>query len=74
MSALYHMVKCSSSRKMICGTVTFWRFDEVGAVLYYDSWTPNLPLWFKEYSGLALDANGLVPKVAQEAAIATNLW
>jgi hypothetical protein len=31
--------------------IAFWRFDEKGAVLYYDAWIPNLPLWFDIYSG-----------------------
>lgn len=49
--------------------VAFWRFDDTGAVLYYDAWIPNLSLWFAKYSGVELDGNGLIPAVAQKVAI-----
>lgn len=52
--------------------IAFWRFDDEGAVLNYDAWIPNLPLWFSKYSGVALDGTGLFSVVAQKAAV-TNL-
>jgi hypothetical protein len=31
-----------------CCQIAFWRFDDTGAVLYYDAWIPNL----KDYTKL----------------------
>ncbi|KAL0060193.1 hypothetical protein AAF712_013040 [Marasmius tenuissimus] len=32
--------------------IAFWRFDSTGAVLKYDAWIPNLPLWINASSGI----------------------
>ena len=47
--------------------VAYWRFDNEGAVMYYDAWVPNLSLWVALYSGV--DFTNLV---VQKAAILTN--
>ncbi|KAF7935332.1 uncharacterized protein EAE97_008239 [Botrytis byssoidea] len=31
--------------------IAFWRFDDTGAVLYYDAQIPNLSLWFAKFTG-----------------------
>ncbi len=32
--------------------VAFWRFDDKGAVLYYDAWIPNLAAWISKFLGV----------------------
>ncbi|TEY87357.1 hypothetical protein BOTCAL_0003g00370 [Botryotinia calthae] len=48
--------------------IAFWRFDENGAVLYYDAHIPNLSLWFAKYTG-----TGISNVAVQTLDIVTNL-
>ncbi|KAK6597175.1 hypothetical protein H4I95_09446 [Botrytis cinerea] len=48
--------------------IAFWRFDENGAVLYYDAQISNLSLWFAKFTGADI-SNGAV----QALDIVTNL-
>ncbi|PQE19434.1 hypothetical protein CJF30_00009834 [Rutstroemia sp. NJR-2017a BBW] len=48
--------------------IATWRFDDEGAVLYYDAWIGNLALWTAELLGQDLSS-----PIIQTAALATNL-